>query len=380
MSKERYWWPHNFCCKGKEFQKFWEMYFQRGEHKVLFILGHGFDPRMNHGLSAILPFINDANLKCMLLMLDEGSNSPSRDYLLLAEKNYQQLKDLMPEENLIEIIIKLVEDGRRVGGRYAANLFKDLTYIDDYTDIIVDVSALPRSIYFPMIVQLLNIIDKHRLPEQKKRNLHVIVTESPYMDNAIIEQELDENASYMFSLSGEMNMTAGESKPIVWFPIIGEGKGEQLQIVYHLLESSHSDGKYVEIEVCPIMPFPAQNPRMPDILIAEYHNILLQNAKVDSRNIMYSDEQNPFDAYRQIIEAAELYNEALCNVDGCRKVISAMSTKLLSLGALLAAFEGEMAVAYVGAQGYKIVDSLVLQDVELFEVWLCGEPYELGGA
>jgi hypothetical protein len=58
-------------------------------------------------------------------------------------------------------------------------------------------------------------------------------------------------------------------------------------------------------------------------------------------------------------------------------IISAHSSKLLSLGALLAACDRpEVAVAYVEAQGYQVDGPLTRPaDAVPFVIWIAGEPY-----
>ena len=58
-------------------------------------------------------------------------------------------------------------------------------------------------------------------------------------------------------------------------------------------------------------------------------------------------------------------------------IISAHSSKLLSLGALLAACDRpEVAMAHVEAQGYQVDGKLTPPlDAVLYEIWIAGEPY-----
>ena len=56
--------------------------------------------------------------------------------------------------------------------------------------------------------------------------------------------------------------------------------------------------------------------------------------------------------------------------------MSAHSSKLLSLGVLLAAYEHKLAVAHVEPTDYDFDQKAVdLEANELFEVWLTGEAY-----
>lgn len=379
MSRDKYWWPNNFIQKGDNFKKFWEEYLYPCDKSVLFILGKGFDPRMNLGLSTVIECFKDSSLECLLINYDEGENSPSREYEEKVQENYNALTTLVDgKTTLREVEIRMLNEERRIEGREAAQIFSNEDSLNGYTDIIIDISALPRSIYFNLVAQLLELCKTSKKPTGGNRNIHIIVAENSKIDVQIEEQELDEKADYMPLLSGSMTLSATMDQPVIWFPVLGEGKEEHINRIYNLLSTSMVDEKYVDIEVCPVLPFPAKNLRRPDIIIAEYHRVF-DALEVESRNIIYSDEQNPFDVYQQIIDAAQRYDEALSlgKPGGCRLVVSALSSKLLSLGVLLAAFEGQMAVAYVGAQGYRYTEKQYdANDTELFEVWIEGEPYE----
>jgi hypothetical protein len=79
------------------------------------------------------------------------------------------------------------------------------------------------------------------------------------------------------------------------------------------------------------------------------------------------------------------YREVLQPLGECKTVLSALSTKLLSVGALLVAYElkrvkVDVGVAHVGSQGYIMDDDPGDQgsqmQSELFGLWLAGECYE----
>lgn len=367
MSKQYYWWPDNFHCKGEKFESFWQEYLNIGKKRILYILGKGFDVRMNVGISKLISYNQSVDLDCYVVMYNEGIGNPSIQNQSLADDNFSDLEKILTARAKIHIADLQIPDGNhKIQGRRAAELFSNKNDVCDYTDIVVDISALPRNIYFPMISQLIKLC--------KEENLHVIIAENSGLDINIKARELDENANYMFSFSGNMELIGSEQLPIVWFPVLGEGKSLQLEII---LKTIRNNLPLETLEICPILPFPAQNPRRVENLIDEYHRFLLEEFKVEPRNIIYAEEQNPFDVYRQIRDAGSRYDEAFHPLGGCRKVVSALSSKLLSLGALMAAQEGQMAVAYVGAQGYehKFGSSTTLTTHELHGVWLTGEPY-----
>ncbi len=172
----------------------------------------------------------------------------------------------------------------------------------------------------------------------------------------------------------EMEATAGI--PRVLIAILGEGQRGQLERIYNLV---------IPDEICPVLPSPSSNPRRGDEILVEYRELLFDQWRVEPRNIIYASEQNPFETYRQIHRAVRYYNQVLAPLRGCRVVVSAVSSKLLSVGALLASYElkgAEMSVglAHVEAQGYNIDkeerEESVGSEEEIFALWLVGDCYE----
>ena len=95
------------------------------------------------------------------------------------------------------------------------------------------------------------------------------------------------------------------------------------------------------------------------------------------RDFIYADERNPFDVYRQIGELAADYDQSLKPLGTANTVVSTNSSKLLSLGVVLAAFEHRLGVAHVEPTTYRQGPMPVNHEAnELFEVWLTGEAYE----
>ncbi|MEO5563052.1 MAG: hypothetical protein ABIR18_06440, partial [Chitinophagaceae bacterium] len=71
-------------------------------------------------------------------------------------------------------------------------------------------------------------------------------------------------------------------------------------------------------------------------------------------------------------------------LNGCKAVLSTFSSKLLSIGTLLAAYELKkkdigVGVLNVDSHGYKIDPDADLkrlkEESKLFVIWLTGEPY-----
>lgn len=86
--------------------------------------------------------------------------------------------------------------------------------------------------------------------------------------------------------------------------------------------------------------------------------------------------------YRQIHDAVVHYDTVLGPLGDYRFVISPMSSKLMSIGALLAAYELtyergiRQEIALVGASKYYFERPSGPRRPDLFTVWVSGECYE----
>src|SRR5260370_2841886 len=141
--------------------QFWGEHFGRQARQVLFVLARGFGPRMCLGLEQLLSIHRTGQTEVCLVEFDEGVGSPSRRHRDLVQANLDKLNKLASQN--VKASSKPVrmwsEDRRRVGSYNSASLFGSNTEVSCYEDIFVDVSAMPRSIYFPLVSKLLFLID-----------------------------------------------------------------------------------------------------------------------------------------------------------------------------------------------------------------------------
>lgn len=368
-------WGDYFLRKGSEFNTFWKEYLNNEEHNALFVLGLGFDPRMCTAVEVILNVGGNGKRDCFLIVFDEGPASPSRRYEDDVSSNKSKIEGMFTGKGeIIEKSVKMFSDeGRRIGPRNAVNIFSSIDDLVKYTDIVVDISAIPRGLYFPIIGKLLDFYDN---TESKSLNIHVVVADNPMLDAKIRPESVDDKAEYMHGFSGNIELVSTAEVPRIWMPILGEKRTVHMERIHTLVTPIE--------EICPVLPSPAINPRRGDDLISEYRELLFEALRVEPTNIVYAAEQNPFEVYRQIAKTVIQYNRALLPLKGCKTILSALSSKLLSIGALLAAYdlrrEYAIGVAHVEAQGYtmpeeeQIIESKYQE--ELFSLWLAGECYD----
>jgi len=349
--------------------------------KVLLIMAKGFDIRMNFVLKQLLDLEKPIDLSCKLICFDEGSGSTSHQYKKYVDENFLELEKLLDSSKIELAPIKLwKEEGnrkRRIGDREASGIIKSFDDIKDYTDIIVDISALPRGIYFSLTGKILTLID-NKPEESPLINLMVMVAENAALDACIKEQGLDQESKPLMGFMGGIKSKNEREEPLIWLPILGEDKKRHIEKTNDDLEPD---------EVCPLFPFPAKDPRRPDSLLINYHDLLLDKLNIEPQNIMYVPEQNPFEAYKIIVNTIKNYTKSMSVLNKCRAALSTFSSKLLSIGTLLAAYEinnseGQKIVGVVNidSQGYTLENEESFDELnkssELFVIWLTGDPYE----
>jgi hypothetical protein len=343
--------------------------------KICLILGKGFDPRMLTGLRALVEVCDPKQISVVMLVFNEGPTSPSRRYDHLVTTNVEALTKIVGATNIQERNINMYSsEGRRITSRSAASLFRSADEFRAFNDIFIDVSSLPRSVYFPVMAKILHLLDG--TTDGTAPNLFVLVSESADLDRRITEEGVDEDADYIHPFRGAIERESAAERPKVWFPLLGENQQVQLKRIHELVNPA---------EICPLLPSPSMDPRRGDNIVIEYRELLFDQLRVETGNFIYASETNAFEAYRQLRRAILHYAEALKPLGGSNAVISANSSKLLSVGALLAAYElkqqkVDIAIAHVEAHGYVLKNSDV--DIEQLArasslqcLWLSGSCY-----
>lgn len=368
-------WENYFIRQGGECKEFWEDYLQQnGEREILFVLGIGFDPRIDIGLKTIVD-AGAENINCLAFKVSEGSDSPTKEYDELVEKNYERIQELVGCNSIRSKTIQMFDKNkRRVGPRELIRILRDENLLK-YPDIVLDVSALPRCIFFTIITELLQSLTESKNFKKEKRNFHVLVAENPELDKKIKQKVPDEEPYSLPGFGRYISQTSLEV-PRVWIPILGEGKDYHLRRIYDSIKPE---------EVCPMLPFPAKNPRRCDDLIKEYREFLFDGVQVEPRNFIYAAEDNPFDVYRQIVHTATRYNKSLELLGGSVTIISPLSSKIMTIGAAIAAYDlrknkTRVGILHIDALGYSLSEKIeklesIAKQSELFSIWLTGECY-----
>lgn len=362
-------WQNPVLDRGPALAGFWRSHLAEFERNVLLVVGRGFDPRMCYGTQLLFAAGGRGRRDIHLIhFADDNTPLPGEQQALMAE-NWAGLQAAVGDRGAIaeRRVVPRTDDGRRVGSRNAANLYSSLAEIAGYTDVVVDISAIPRGLYFPLLARLLYLIDD--AGPGNGPNLHVLVAEDPDLDARICEEGVDESADFLYSFEGRFTQEATADYPRVWIPLLGEGRVTQFDRLYDLIKPD---------EIAPVLPSPARNPRRGDSILTEYRAVLFDQLRIDPRNILFASEANPFDVYRQIRLAVLHYHRVLGLLGGCKVALSALSSKVMSLGALMVAYECRqpgihVGVAHIESQRY----TLPSRDhaPELLGLWLAGECY-----
>ncbi|KAF1710165.1 hypothetical protein CSC73_05670 [Pseudoxanthomonas sacheonensis] len=250
---------------------------------------------------------------------------------------------------------KTVVGGRRITQKLVAEA------LDELTDIVIDISALSIGISFPIVQQFYNqACDKANFP-----NVHVMVTTSPSIDGAVSSEVMDK-LQMVHGFDPDFGTEAESKKPKLWIPQLSSRAQSALKLIFQRLDPE---------EVCPVLPFPAADPRAVEELIEVFQEQIANTWNVDARDFLYAAEGHPLDLYRTILRVDAMRRLTYEVEDGSITVLSPLGTKAMALGALLAALDRKLPIAYVESLKYQVQFSDNPPPPGLIHLWLTGEAY-----
>ena len=388
-------WQHYIYRKSTGVHDLWDSLFLGRSSRLLYISGRGFDLRAQAVMQAFTSNVKDAN------RIFERAH-----LALIGLTGYQLNDELVAEtaanaEALIQEFLKVSDRATTetvmFGGvsesadeddeispsnvlRLGSNVV--LKDVSDYTDIILDASSLPRVVYLSLLTALLErlVPDKaapHALAAQGV-NLQVVVAEDPQLDANILAEDPSNDLIYIPGYSGVLHVESVQDWPLVWFPMLGEGRVAQLTRVANLTIPDSA-------EICPILPHPSLDPRRADRLLTEYRQEIFLARQTPTTNILYAHEAQPFEAYRQLLQAMKRYRDSMMALGGCRLVVTPLASKLITIGAALACFEMKpvgmdqgygVAIPYAEPKRYiASISDLRVSRPEISALLLTGDAY-----
>ena len=361
------WQTYDLADSDAALRDAWDARLSDGAH-VAIVMGVGFDPRMCLALELFRELA--APLDVYAVRFDAPADAIARS---MADENAEHFRALLGETELR--LLSINGSGLEETSRSAAGAVKTLDQFGKATDIVVDVNALPRPVFFPLVAKLLFLCDN---AGPGAPNLHVIAGDAAWLDAAMWTEGLDEHASWLHPFEGTFSVEATQHVPRLWIPILGEHTAVQLERISELVDPA---------EVCPMLPFPARDPRRGDRLFEEYLDFLFERLRADSGTVIYADEANPFQVYRRLRESTLRHAETLAPLGRCKTAYSALSSKIVALGVLLVSYElreaelseADVGVADIGGQLHvverKISRKEAAEATRLVGACLSGDSY-----
>ena len=334
------------------------------EHRATFVLGVGFDPRALVALKSLLTQVRNQVVKVVRLGLPSaGDDDLTRE---LTQANDRCLRELA-QSGVVEVKLIAYPEGveSQAAGLNMSRQIQSSGVIGEKDLVVIDISGLPSTIHFPVIGGLLKASDVQGL----QRDLQVVVCENPGLDRIILEEGVASPGPIRGFGQG-LNPDGPSGVTRVWVPVLGEHQEPYIRSIFEFL---------VPNETCPVLPFPAMNPSRGDDLLIELRRLIFESIEVEPRNFIYADERNPFDLYRGLCRLSDRYTKTLMPVGNVIVVTSVHGSKIMSVGALLAAYEKNLSVVSAGPTSYRIHPGIDLDKVtvgsHLMCLWLDGEPY-----
>ncbi|MBK1650393.1 hypothetical protein CKO36_17885 [Rhabdochromatium marinum] len=384
-------WDHYVFRRGDAVHELWDSLLKERPIELLYIAGRGFDVRAKTVMSEFVVGQQSAGRQTrsatLLLVglhdyeLDEGLGQ-------LTEENATALKEIFSPLGRTKMFAAATRDGEDETS--ASDMLRQrvkavLDEIDGKTDIILDVSSLPRATYLALLISILERLVPSKLVDESAThplyargvNFQVFVAEDAELDGYIRAEDPSNDLVNIPGFFAAWQAESVQDWPLVWFPVLGEGRVNQLQKIAGSIP--------MEAEICPVLPHPSKNPRRADRLLVEYCDPLFDTRNTPISNILYANESQPFEAYRQLLGAMQRYLSSMSILGGCRLVMSPLGSKLITLGAGLACFEmrpadltAKFGVAIPHAEPRRYLasaESLCQSDPDVSVLLLTGEAY-----
>lgn len=387
-------WNRYVFRRGAEVQDMWDQMFQQRRRansgvRLLYVGGRGFDLRAQSVMDRFIGSVTSS-----------GCSVEKAELLLVGFRGYQLSDELVDvtEANALALERRFAvigatrtvmiestaegEDDLSASNALRLGTEEVLRAVSDQTDIVLDVSSLPRIAYLSLMLALLDRLVPNRSAPvplaASKINLQILVGEDAGLDSMIQSEDPSNELVLIPGFASALQTESTRDWPLVWFPVLGENRVSQLQkVMYDQIPDS--------AEICPVLPHPSRDPRRGDRLLIEYKVPLFDVSKTPLTNVLYAHESNPFEAYRQLLGAMKRYQKSLSVIGGCRLVVTPLASKLITLGAALACYEMKLdivngnygvAIPYAEPKRYSVsTAALRASTPDVSAMVLTGEAY-----
>jgi len=350
-------WERCISLRGIEVNEFASRYLGTEGRRVLLIGGAGFDPRSTL-ITEMLSRLTSS--LAAIFIREERPGALHAKLRALADDNARRMEALVVNSEVVPIQV-FASDGAVIGGREVAKLIVGRSW-HELTDVVVDFSALSKGIAFPLVRCLLGTLDQLKL----STNVHLMVVEDSGTDQQIVEIGCD-RPSMMPGFESSWGLDKSRDAAKLWLPQLIASQDAILDRLHRFLAPN--------VDVCPILPFPADNPRLADELIAEYRSQMMSVWEVEPRDIVYAQERNPLDLYRTVLRINRARSRVFQEVGGSITILSPLGSKVLAIGALMAALDQDFPVAYEESIDYDVKPATIevmTRVGEIVHVWLRG--------
>ena len=339
---------------------FVEEYFGRSNRRCLFVAAAGFDPRSRR-IGEMLAAVMSARVTGLFIREERGK--PNANLVANADANEAKLRALFPGCTVLRIDV-FGNDDAPVGGTRIASALSALHVADDITDVVLDLTALSIGIGFPAVRVLLEACER-----TAARSFHLMITSNPELDDCIVSEPSDRPMPVR-GFPGTAGFGGMLEVATVWLPQLTKGLGTTLDGIGRSVGDCY--------KICPIVPFPARDPRRADALLAEHQSRLVDEWLVDPRDIVYVSERNPLDCYRTLSTLKARYDLAVGGIYEPQIVLSPVGSKVMAAGALMAAIEHDLRVEYLETVRYEFdaaKDPLAIPPEMVVHLLLAGPAY-----
>jgi hypothetical protein len=341
--------------RDEEANAFINDYFGRAEGSLLWVGGAGFDPRSTY----IPRLLKAAGANSRGFLIREKRPRPLAQLKAQADGHEAELTGLFGSARKVEVAIFSEDEATVTGGGDAVRQLaaEDLTGI---TDILLDMTTLSVGVSFPLARWLhSSAVDSEAFP-----NVHVLAASSDTQGGGAASELLD-RYQMIRGFDGDLDLDSSHQKARLWLPHLAKGKKQAMKIIHRSIRAE---------ETCPILPFPSESPRMVENLIESFGDELRDAWRVDRRDFLYAAENDPLDLYQTILRidhSRQLTYEA---TGGAVTLLSPLGSKVMAIGALMAALERNLPVVYVETQRYA-VGKAPPEPTGVVHVWLTGSAY-----
>ncbi|MBX9643439.1 MAG: hypothetical protein K2W91_04970 [Novosphingobium sp.] len=312
---------------------FAEEYFGRAEVRCLLVAAAGFDPR-SIGIATLLAGHLGDRLSGLFVREERGT--PDSGLITAADQNADRLRELVPSCEIAAVDI-FGNDNAPVAGVRIASVIRDFNIPTETTDIVLDMTALSIGVAFPAARLLLDYCEGRGIA------FHIMIASNPELDDAITSEPADRPMAVR-GFTGIDHSDAALEISRIWVPQLASGRSAALTEIGRSIRDTY--------KICPVVPFPARDPRRADALITEYRTQLIDEWQVDPRDIVYVSESNPLDCYRTLSTLTKRYADAVDQIFVPSIILSPVGSRVMAAGALMAAIEHDLPVQYIETVRY----------------------------